>query len=412
MKSSLASYLEVLRAPGALKLLLAAFPARFSYGMISLSIFFKVQGDTGSIAAAGLATGVNALAGSATAGLRGAVIDRYGMRWPIRIMVPSYGVALILMSFGSGKTELILLAMLMGFAAPPINLSVRPLWRLTVPTEKLRVAFALDTAAMNSVGVVAPVVATTLSLQVSPNTSLRTCAALIFLSGIFLARTWQVRTWKPEVKEEKTPPIWRVKAIQLLALEGVILGMGWGAFDIAIPALGTLEGAPQLVGTLFAVMSLFNVIGGLIAGSVSRKISPLRGFTIIYLLWAISSIPLAFMNFDWTMAIVLAFLAFFGGVQQVFYWEITEAVRPKGTAVQAMAWLWTIEGTAASIGIAIGGYISEHLSPRYCLGAASVALLLSFILIRSNQSTLSRADRIPTSEEDQAAMENTIDTTK
>ncbi|MEY3710939.1 MAG: hypothetical protein RLZZ99_760, partial [Actinomycetota bacterium] len=37
MKSSLASYLEVLRAPGALKLLLAAFPARFSYGMISLS---------------------------------------------------------------------------------------------------------------------------------------------------------------------------------------------------------------------------------------------------------------------------------------------------------------------------------------------------------------------------------------
>ncbi|MEY3430275.1 MAG: hypothetical protein RJB30_207, partial [Actinomycetota bacterium] len=103
---------------------------------------------------------------------------------------------------------------------------------------------------------------------------------------------------------------------------------------------------------------------------------------------------------------------FFGGVQQVFYWEITEAVRPKGTAVQAMAWLWTIEGTAASIGIAIGGYISEHLSPRYCLGAASVALLLSFILIRSNQSTLSRADRIPTSEEDQAAMENAIDTTK
>jgi predicted MFS family arabinose efflux permease len=327
-------------------------------------------------------------------------------------MVPSYGVALILMSFGSGKTELILLAMLMGFAAPPINLSVRPLWRLTVPTEKLRVAFALDTAAMNSVGVVAPVVATTLSLQVSPNTSLRTCAALIFLSGIFLARTWQVRTWKPEVKEEKTPPIWRVKAIQLLALEGVILGLGWGAFDIAIPALGTLEGAPQLVGTLFAVMSLFNVIGGLIAGSVSRKISPLRGFTIIYLLWAMSSIPLAFMNFDWTMAIVLAFLAFFGGVQQVFYWEITEAVRPKGTAVQAMAWLWTIEGTAASIGIAIGGYISEHLSPRYCLGAASVALLLSFVLIRSNQSTLSRADRIPTSEEDQAAMENAIDTTK
>jgi hypothetical protein len=48
-------YLELLRVPTARTLIIAAFPARIAYGMISLSIFFKVQRETGSIALAGLA---------------------------------------------------------------------------------------------------------------------------------------------------------------------------------------------------------------------------------------------------------------------------------------------------------------------------------------------------------------------
>jgi hypothetical protein len=74
-------YLAIIRHKPAQYLLITSFPARIAYGMISLSIFFKVQQTTGSIAIAGLATGVNGIAGATTAGLRGALIDRFGMKF-------------------------------------------------------------------------------------------------------------------------------------------------------------------------------------------------------------------------------------------------------------------------------------------------------------------------------------------
>ena len=409
---ALRTYFEIFKAPGALRLIISAFPARCAYGMVSLSIYFKVHQDTGSIAIAGVAAGLNGLAGATTAGVRGAIIDKFGMIWPLRILVPSYAFMITIFSFGSGKTELILFAGLLGLTGPPINLSVRPLWKLTVTPEKIRTAYALDTASLNSSAVIAPVIATSLSLTLSPEVSLRTCASLMLLGGFFLLLTWQVNSWKPEKKDSKTPAIWRVKGIQLLALEGVAIGLGWGAFDIGIPAFGTLEGVPQRVGAFFAIMAAFNVIGGLAAGSISRKISPLRAFRTNYLLWAIVSIPVAFTHMNYTMAIVVSLIAFFGGAQQVFYWEITEAIRPKGTAVQTLGWLWSIEGSAAALGTAFGGYLSEQISPRLCLGAVTIALFLGYLIITRGQKHLIQADRIPSIEEDTAAIENTSDSTR
>lgn len=412
MRSGLANYRKVLQAPGAVRLLLSSLPSRTTYGMILLSIYFKVQQDTGSIAIAGLATGLNGLAGALTAGIRGAVIDKFGMIWPLRILAPAYAGMILLLSFANGKTELVVIATILGLTAPPINLSVRPLWKITVPPENLRTAFALDTATMNSVGVFAPVIATTISLSLDPAIALQVCATSMFIGGLLLLRTWQIGKWEPEKKEEKTPPIWRIRGIQLLAIEGVVMGLGWGAFDIGLPAFGTLEGVPERVGIFLSIMAVFNVIGGLVAGTISRKISPLRAFRANYLVWALISIPLAFTHMDWSIALVTAALAFFGGAQQVFYWEITESVRPKGTAVQAVAWLWTIEGTAAAIGTAVGGFIAEHFSPRVCFAATTIALILGYLIIDNGKRYLKSADDIPTLEEDVAAMEDNLDSTR
>ena len=59
-------YLELLQIPMARKLLIAATPARMAYSMISLSIFFKTERELNSITLAGIALGLNALAGSVT----------------------------------------------------------------------------------------------------------------------------------------------------------------------------------------------------------------------------------------------------------------------------------------------------------------------------------------------------------
>jgi MFS family permease len=380
--------------------------------MISLSIFFKVQQTTGSIAAAGLATGINGITGATTAGLRGSIIDKFGMKIPLRILAPGYALLILLFSTGTSKTELVVFAGMLGLSAPPINLSVRPLWKVTVPQDQIRSAYAIDTAVMNSVGVFGPLLATTLALNSSPEVALRICSVLIFIGGAALSLSPQLKRWKPEKKTSNDLAVWRTPAMRLLMLEGVFIGLGWGAFDIAIPAFTTLESIPQRTGVIFAIMAAGTVIGGLVAGMVSRHTSSLAAFNKLYLFWFIFSLPLAFTYPDWSMIIVTAAMSLVAGGSQVFYLEISEAVRPKGTAVAALGWLWTVEGTFAAIGTALGGFISEHYSPRYCLALTTVCVGIGYLVIRMGSGLLKAADRTPTEQEDTEAMEANLDTNK
>jgi MFS family permease len=397
-------YSQVLSNKSGQYLLISSFPARLAYGMISLSIFFKVQQATGSIAIAGLATGVNGITGATTAGLRGSLIDKFGMKIPLRFFAPSYALLILLFSSGTSKTELVVFAAILGFSAPPINLSVRPLWKVTVPKNQIRTAYAIDTAVMNSVGVFGPLAATTISLSYGPVRALQLSSGLIFIGGAALSLSPQLKRWRPEKKTSSDLAVWRTPAMQLLMLEGVFIGLGWGAFDIAIPAFTTIENIPQRTGIIFAVMAAGNVIGGLIAGMVSKNTSSLAAFRRIYLFWFIFSLPLAFTYPDWSMMIVTAAMSLMAGGLQVFYLEISEAVRPKGTAVAALGWLWTVEGTFAALGAALGGFISEHYSPRYCLALTTVCVGIGYLVMRGGSGLLKAADRIPTEDEDTDAL--------
>jgi MFS family permease len=405
-------YSQVLSNKSGQYLLISSFPARMAYGMISLSIFFKVQQATGSIAIAGLATGVNGVTGATTAGLRGTLIDRFGMKIPLRFFAPSYALLILLFSTGSSKTQLVIFAGILGFSAPPINLSIRPLWKVTVPADQIRTAYAIDTAVMNSVGVFGPLLATTVSLNHSPQMALRICSLLIFIGGAALSMSPQLKKWKPEKKSASDLAVWRTPAMQLLMFEGVFIGLGWGAFDIAVPAFTTLENIPQRTGIIFAIMAAGNVVGGLVAGMVSKKTSSFAAFKRIYLFWFIFSLPLAFTYPNWSMMIVTASMSLMMGGLQVFYLEISEAVRPKGTAVAALGWLWTVEGTFASLGAAAGGFISEHYSPRYCLALTTTCVGIGYLIMRGGARLLKAADRIPNEEEDTDALGANLDTNK
>ena len=405
-------YLEIIRNKSARYLLITSFPARIAYGMISLSIFFKVQQTTGSIAVAGLATGVNGVAGATTAGLRGTLIDRFGMKIPLRFFAPGYAILILLFSTGDSKSTLVLFAFVLGFSAPPINLSVRPLWKVTVPEEQVRTAYAVDTAVMNSVGVFGPILATSISLNSSPDIALRLCSFLIIIGGLSLSFTPQLRKWVPEKKEAGDLAVWRTPAMQLMMVEGVFIGLGWGAFDIAVPAFATLENVPQRTGIVFAIMAAGNVIGGLYAGSISKKTSSLKAFRRIYGAWFVLSLPLAFTYPGWSMMLVTASMSLMSGGLQVFYFEISEAVRPKGSAVSALGWLWTVEGTFASIGAALGGFVSEHYSPRYVLALTTICVGMGYLVFKSGSNLLKAADRVPTEKEDEEAIESNLDTNK
>ncbi len=404
-------YRQLFAMPNVWVLVLAAFPARVAYGMVGLALFFKTEQETGSIALAGLVIGANSLAGSFTAGVRGSLIDKYGQKWPLRILVPGYASMMIAVNISHSAAFIVVMATIMGLTAPPINLSVRPLWKTIVPGDFLRTAYAVDTSVMNTAGVIGPVIATSLALSKFPGSPLLTAAILMALGGGALAIAPVSRDWKPEKKERGAQSLWRSPALRLMMLEGSFIGFGWGLFDVAVPAFATIENVAHRTAWVFAAMGISSIIGGLIAGLLSKHTSSLSALRKTYFIWFLVAIPMAFTYPGWSMAIAGAFLGFVGGAIQVFYWEVMEAVRPQGSAVAYMAWLWTVEGSVMSLGAAVGGILSERISPQFCLALTAVSIGLGNLILTIGKERLIAANRIPTGEEDLRAMEDNSPTT-
>ena len=399
-------YKELLAMPHVLILAISAFPARLAYSMIALGIFFKTEQTTGSIAAAGLAIGLNSLAGSLTAGIRGSVMDRWGQKWPLRILVPSYAALILTLNTMQSKESLLITAFILGATAPPINLSVRPLWKDIVPENFLRTAYALDSSMMSFTSVIGPVVITTLALSSHPGLGLGVTAALMLIGGTALASTSVSRNWIPEKKKKGQQRLWRDRAIQLLMFEGCFIGFGWGVFDVAVPAFATQEGVQHRVAWIFASFGAATVIGGLLGGLVSKKLAPLFALRRAYLLWLIACVPVAFTYPDWTMALMGACIGFLGGAVQVFYFEVLEAVRPQGSQTASLGWIWSVEGSFMAIGAAVGGVVSETLSPRIGLGMLPIMIFIGLIILTIGRGRLSAANDVPTEAEDLAAIKD------
>jgi len=404
-------YKELFAFPQVISLGIAAFPARLAYGMISLGIFFKAEQSTDSFAIAGFAIGLNSLAGAATAGIRGSIMDRWGQKWPLRILVPCYTMLILSLNQMDTARSILITAFILGISAPPINLSVRPLWKDIVPPTYLRTAYAFDSAMMSSTSVVGPVVVTALALSSRPYLALDVTAALMLTGGIALALTSVSRNWIPEKKVKGQARLLQSRAIQLLMFEGCFIGFGWGVFDVAVPAFATQEGVPHRVAWIFAAFGTATVIGGLLGGLVSKKMAPLSALRRAYFLWSVACLPIAFTYPDWTMALVGATIGFLGGAVQVFYFEVLEAVRPKGSQTSSLGWIWSVEGTFMAVGAAVGGIVSEHLSPRYGLAMLPLMIFTGFIILTIGRARLAAANDLPTDEEDLAAIEDLSNST-
>ena len=405
-------YRELIAFPQVIRLGISAFPARLAYGMIGLGIFFKAEQETGSIAVAGFAIGLNSLAGSLTAGLRGSVMDKFGQKWPIRILVPMYSALIILLNTMESRQSILITAFVLGITAPPINLSVRPLWKDIVPDSYLRTAYAFDSSMMSTTSVIGPVVITALSLSSRPGFGLGTIASLMLIGGIALSLTPASRDWIPEKKQKGQQRLWKDRAIQLLMFEGCFIGFGWGVFDVAVPAFATQEGVQHRVAWIFAAFGLATVIGGLLGGLVSKKLAPLSALRRAYLFWLIACIPVAFTYPDWSMALIGACIGFLGGAVQVFYFEVLEAVRPKGSQTASLGWIWSVEGSFMAMGAAVGGVVSETFSPRIGLAMLPVMIFIGLIILSVGRARLSAANDAPTEEEDLQAMKDISDESK
>jgi predicted MFS family arabinose efflux permease len=374
-------YREYLRIPGVKPLLFASTFGRLSYAMVSLAIFFQVQTITGSVGTAGLAVGLSSGLGAMTAGPRGLIVDRFGQTRPLFAFVPAYAVSCLLLAFvARDAMSAVLLSGLIGLTAPPINISIRPLWLDIVGQDRVRMAYSVDTAYHNLVMLLGPVFATVLALNVSPTLAIAVVGVSMLVGGLLLAFNSHSRAWVPEEREHGEKGLLRSPAIRFLAVEGALMGLSAGFIIIGIPALATISGEEGMAGPVMSAMGVGAIIGTLWAGAKAKEIAPANGLRAASLLFAIALLPLAFVPIGpWMMAVVLVAWAFIGPAN-VFYLEVVDVIRPRGTAVAALGALWMIEGAGMAIGNAVGGIVAESVGPHVTLGLGSLFALASPIL--------------------------------
>jgi predicted MFS family arabinose efflux permease len=374
-------YREFLRIPGVKPLLLASTFGRLAYAMVSLAIFFQVQAVTGSVGAAGLAVGISSGLGAMTAGPRGLIVDRFGQTRPLYAFVPAYAISALLLAFvARDPLTAIVFSGLVGLTAPPINISIRPLWLDIVGQERVRTAYSVDGAYHNLVMLLGPVIATLVALNVSTTTAVAMVGVSMLIGGLLLAFNPHSRAWVPEEREHGEKGLMRSPAIRLLAVEGALMGLSAGFITIGIPALATLSGEEGLAGPVMSAMGVGAIIGTLWAGAKATQIAPMNGLRAATLLFAIALLPLAFVPAGpWLMLVILVAWMFIGPAN-VFYLEVIDIVRPRGTAVAALGTLWMIEGAGMAVGNAVGGWLAETVSPHLTLGLGTLFALASPVI--------------------------------
>jgi MFS family permease len=351
--------------------------------MSGLALFFHAQEISHSIASAGFAVGAYSLISSFTAAIRGHAIDRWGQTTPLALLVPGYAFACFLLAFvAKDPTTTIVLAGVMGLFAPPINMSIRPLWKQLVADDQIRTAYALDTVLLNITSLLGPVIGTWCALTFSGPVAMNVTGILMLIGGIALLTSKISREWIPEERVPGEAGLFASPAMRLLALEGALVGLGYGLLDVAVPSAATLNDMAVWAAPSLAAVALGGIVGGIAAGSRFKSVLPGRGVYLTGYMFAAFTVPLFLIPPGPFTVLVLLLMGLPIGAAQVYYLEVVDMVRPRGMAVAAMGTVWLIEGSAAAGGNAIAGFISEHYSPTLAMLCIGPLLLAAALLLQ------------------------------
>jgi MFS family permease len=357
------AYLSVWRLPSAPVLLIAGFAGRLPSAMVPLALLLMVQQETGSYAAAGLASATLGIASALMAPMLGRLVDRRGPRSVLLIQAGLYPLLislLVAVVLGGGPLEAIVAASAAaGAATPLVSGTVRALWS-RVDHRVRPTAYALDATATELVFVVGPSLVAALAVVATPAFAIGVAGVLAIAGALGIATSTETRAWAP-ASAERTGMFSTVVApgMPRVLLSGAAVMLGFGALEVAIPAYATAVGAPGMSGALLSLWAMGSVMGGLWFGARVVSWSLPRQYRWGLLGVTIGLAPLAWVSSPWALGALL----FLGGtaiaptltVQN----SLVGAIAPVHATTEAFTWLSTITVGASAIGAAVGGGLIE-----------------------------------------------------
>lgn len=382
-------YLRILGTRGAMWPFLAAFAARLPISMAPLGMVLLVQSVRGTYAIAGAVTAAFTVGVALASPGWGALIDRVGQP---RVIAPLSAVSCVLLAalalgavHGASDATLLVLAVGVGVAFPPISPAMRAAWRVILDDEAdRRAAYALEAVVVEVMFVGGPLLLSALLVVGVDELPLLIVALLLGAGGIGYALTPAARAWEPEphargahVRGES--PLRSVGVVATLAVT-VLLALGFGQLDVSLAATAEVVlGSQARVGLLFAAIAGGSAIGGTLYGMrhwpgaepprlpfVLGAFGVGLGLVTVFVARGTSTL--------WLLMPVLFAAGLAIAPAIIMLGNLADDCAPRDRLSEAQAWLTTAFTAGAAGGTALAGLLIDRGGPRVGFGGATLAL--------------------------------------
>jgi hypothetical protein len=357
--------------------LLATFLGAIPIGMLTLAILLFVRERSGSLAHAGVITGLYGAGDAIGLAAQGRLIDRYGQRPVLRPAGLICAVSLVVLVAFPRSTVGIVAAVLAGGSAPALTSGMRALIPALVPPAERAAAYALLSVSFQLASVLGPLLVSLLVTVSGPGSAILLAAAVYLVAvGVFNGSAAS-RGWRPlgGPAPVRNPGFWTL----LASTAGT--GLGAGLVTMAIPAL-----APQSVAALlFAAMSVGELTGGMAYGA--RTWRGRGSYRLAVALLGVAG-TMAVIGASGNSAMVLVPLVFLAGglgaPVGITQSALLDTVVPTGAVTRSYALMVCVGLLCSAGGNALGGALIGAIGagPLFLIDAGGLGLVAGWTLLR------------------------------
>jgi MFS family permease len=400
-------YRTVWRIPYAPTLLVAGMIARLGMAMTPLALLLLVEEATGRYAAGGLAAGCYAVAGAVVNPLTARAADRVGPASVLRVCVVAHAVVLTALALltDAGLPLLLVVSALAGATYPPLTGAIRGAWTtMTAPGPVLRAAayppvrqaaLAAETSLFELIHVIGPLVVAALTrARHGYGPALLVAAAVTLLGGLAVARVPVLRIPRRTTRR----PMRRVPGFGALLLCAGLLGTGFGAITVGVPAFAAAHGGGAgLGGVLLGVWALGSACSGFWFGMHRPAAEPSRRYALLLAAIGAGFLALVAAPGPWSLAVLLIV----GGVAMAPALTVENhlvgRIAPGEVLNEAYTWVITVAVTSSAVGSAVTGAIVDRSgSARWAFALAGGLAVAGALVAGRRRGALARADRLTT----------------
>ena len=366
-----ATYVEVLRTPGAAKFSAAAFVARLPLAIVMLAIVLYVSESTGSYALAGALAGAFQISAALGGLVSSRIMDRKGQRaaLPILALMNVAGLLIFLLS-----QDLLVLqtigVVIAGLALPPLSSVVRSRWAavLSADPDLLRTGFAWESVLDELIFTLGPMFTAVVAVQLGYAWPI-VVACVLTLTGCFLLAHQHATAPPAHPMRSDLGNVMRQPSMWRMPIIGAAFGWVFGSYEVTTVAFASDESMAGWSGLVIGLWAAGSAVGGLWYGQ-RHWASPLqRQLIACTFILGVALIPAIFVR----SVPILAVTTFIAGIAispgLISTYAQVERIAPEALLTEALAWTNSgmIFGYAA--GSALAGLIIDALgtSASYAL---------------------------------------------